>query len=160
LSPEEKERVEREAREKEEKQAAYAKWWEEQPEQEKFQLYSEDKFREPRLYFAGPPPAEGAVQQPASFEITLSGAELQKFEQEINDNKGVWLYFDKMPPSEEEAAAKGGKPAAGKPGAKPGAPAGEEIKPANGKIWIDLTQFGDPSQPSSLQQQRFAVQTI
>jgi len=160
VSAEEKERLERETREREEKQAAFAKWWEEQPEQERFQLFCEDKFREPRLVFAGPAPADGGQAPPAAFEIALSGAELQRFEQEINDSKGTWLYFDKLPPSEEEAAAKGGKPAAGKPGAKPGASAGEEMKPVNGRVWLDLTQFSDPSQSASLTQQRFIVQTV
>ena len=161
VSAEEKERHEREAREKEEKLAAYNKWWEDQSEQDRFQMYCEDKYREPRLQFAAPHNGEGApAKSEASFEIVLSGPELQKFEQEINDRKGLWLYFDKLPPTEEEAAAKGGKPVAGKPGAKPGAPVGEEIKPINGRIWIDLTQFGDPNQPSNLTHQRFAIQTV
>ena len=85
----------------------------------------------------------------AVIEITLSGADLQKFEQEISDKRGVWLYFDKLPPAEEDAAAKGGKAPPGKPGAKPGT-ASEEVKPVNGRAWIDLTQFSNPNQPSVL----------
>ena len=86
----------------------------------------------------------------------LSGHDIQKLEQDIIDNKGFWLYFDRLPPSEDEAAAKGGKPPAGKPVAKPGATT-EELKPVNGKVWIDLTAFGDPSQPSQLVRQRFPI---
>jgi hypothetical protein len=73
-----------------------------------------------------------------SADVVLTGAELQKFEQQISDNKGIWLYFDKLPPAEEDAAAKGGKPPAGKPGAKAGG-ATEELKPVYGRAWIDLT---------------------
>ena len=40
----------------------------------------------------------------ATVEATLSSAEIQKFEQDINDHKGIWLYFDKLPPAEEDAA--------------------------------------------------------
>jgi hypothetical protein len=85
----------------------------------------------------------------ATVEATLTAGEIQKFEQDINDHKGIWLYFDKLPPAEEDAAAKGGKPPAGKPGAKPGG-AAEEMKPVNGRAWIDLTQFSDPTQPTQL----------
>jgi len=95
----------------------------------------------------------------ATVEATLSAAEIQKLEQDINDHKGIWLYFDKLPPAEEDAAAKGGKPPAGKPGAKPGG-ATEEMKPVNGRAWIDLTQFSDPTQPTQLLRQRFAIQTV
>ena len=131
------------------------KYWEEQlSEQERFQLFCEDRFREPKVFFTG------AENQPLVLEVPLSGQDLQAFEREVSDKRGVWLYFDKLPPSEEEAAAKGGKPPAGKPGAKPGAPAGEELKPVNGKIWIDLTQFTDPNQPASINQERFLVSTI
>ena len=97
--------------------------------------------------------------QEATVDLALGGVDLQRFEQEITDNKGVWLYFDRVPPSEDEAAAKGGKAPPGKPGAKPGATT-EELKPVNGKVWIDLTSFGDPSQPSQLVRQRFPIQTI
>ncbi len=89
----------------------------------------------------------------------LSAGDIQKLEQDITDSKGIWLYFDKLPPPEEDAAAKGGKPPAGKPGAKAGG-AAEEMKPVNGRAWIDLTQFSDPAQPSQLLRQRFAVQTV
>lgn len=52
MSQEEKDRLEREAKEKEEKQAAFNKWWEEDlSDQERFQYYCEDKFREARIGF-------------------------------------------------------------------------------------------------------------
>lgn len=89
-------------------------------------------------------------------DITLNGSELQRFEREINENRGVWLYFDKLPPAEEDAAAKGGKPPAGKPGAKVGG-AVEELKPVNGRAWIDLTVFSNPNQDSNISKQRFLL---
>lgn len=143
MSGEEKERQEKELKAKEEKEASFNKWWESQTEQERFQLYFEDKFREPKIYFNSMQNSAADVSSPrpveaGTLEIVLSGADLQKFEQEVNDKRGVWLYFDKLPPAEEDAAAKGGKPPAGKPGAKAGG-AAEELKPVNGRVWIDLT---------------------
>jgi hypothetical protein len=166
MPAEEKEKIEREARLKEEKEAEFSKWWESQTEQERFQLYFEDRFREPKVYFASqaaPTPDVSSPRQsePGSLDITLSGAELQKFEKEVYEQKGIWIYFDKLPPAEEDAAAKGAKPPAGKAGgAKPGLGAGEELKPVNGKVWLDLTVLTDPSQPPSLFKERFLVQTV
>jgi hypothetical protein len=87
VSPEEKERIERETAMREEKHAAFAKWWEEQSEQDRFQLYCEDKYREPRIHFppggagsnamsSSPEPASPRSSQESTVEIVLSGADL------------------------------------------------------------------------------------
>jgi hypothetical protein len=58
------------------------------------------------------------------------------FEIIINENKGCWLYLEKLPPPEEEDPKKAG----GKAAPKGKAPV-EEIKPVFGVAWIDLTRF-------------------
>lgn len=92
-------------------------------------------------------------------DINLNGSELQRFEREINDNKGAWLYFNKLPPAEDAAAAGGGKALPGKPGAKVGG-AIEELKAVNGRAWIDLTLFSNPNQDSNISHQRFVLESI
>jgi len=79
--------MEREAREREERQAAFASYWQYQlSEQERFQIYCEDKFREPKLTFQGATQsATGEAGSPknshdATAEATLSAAEIQKLE--------------------------------------------------------------------------------
>ena len=54
MSQEEKDRAEKELKAKEDKEAEFGRWWESHTEQERFQLFFEDKFREPRVNFVSP----------------------------------------------------------------------------------------------------------
>ena len=78
----------------------------------------------------------------------MDEAQLRDFENSICENKGCWIYFDKIVPHEEEkeeAAATGGKkppakaPAKGKP-----ATSAEELKPTHARAWLNLTQLLQP----------------
>lgn len=68
---------------------------------------------------------------------------MQKFEQDVNESHGCWLYFDKLPPPEDEDPKK-------KPTAK-GKANVEEIKPVHGRVWIDLTPLLNPGVKSTPQ---------
>lgn len=73
------------------------------------------------------------------YDFTLEGADLFQFEEDLNEHQGCWLYFDKLPPPEEEDPKK-----AGAKGAPKGKVSVEEIKPVHGKVWLDLTDLQSP----------------
>lgn len=50
----------------------------------------------------------------------------------INEKNGCWLYFEKLPPPEEEDPKKAKAPAKGKAQI-------EEMKPVYGVAWVDFT---------------------
>lgn len=56
----------------------------------------------------------------------------------VNEKFGCWLYFDKLPPPEEEDPKKAKAPAA-----KGKVPI-EELKPTFGKTWVDFTWLRYP----------------
>jgi hypothetical protein len=56
----------------------------------------------------------------------------------VNENKGCWIYVDKLPPPEEEDPKKTKAPPKGK------APV-EELKPVYGKAWVDFTLLNIPT---------------
>jgi hypothetical protein len=66
--------------------------WEAMDSQVKFYLTSEDPFKEPCIKFT----EEGS----SSLEVKLEGTELRQFESDINESRGCWVYFDKLPPPE------------------------------------------------------------
>jgi hypothetical protein len=66
---------------KEENEQEFNRWWESQSEQERFQLFYEDRFREPRIFFANQQASGGDIvsprtAEPGSLEITLTGPDL------------------------------------------------------------------------------------
>ena len=64
--------------------------------------------------------------------IPLSTDKLIDFDDIIHSEKGgCWLYFDKLPPPEEEDPKKAKAAPKGK------APV-EELKPTYGRVWIDM----------------------
>jgi hypothetical protein len=67
------------------------------------------------------------------LNIEIKGEDLLKFENDVNEERGQWIYFDKLPPIEEEDPKK-------KAAAK-GKVVSEEVKPVSGRAWIDLTAF-------------------
>lgn len=83
-----------------------------------------------------------------------------KFESNVTDHHGCWVYLDKIVPKEEETVA-----ATGAGAKKPVAPAKgktavatEEVKPTFGRAWIDLTPFMHPGATSLTQ--RIFIQQI
>ena len=81
------------------------------------------------------------------YEQTKTPPQLifSKFESAVCDARGMWVYFDKVVPQDEEAEAadpkaKGKKaPAKGKP-----ASATEETRPTYGRAWVNLTPLMHP----------------
>ena len=71
-----------------------------------------------------------------------------ELEYQVTKDKGVWIRFMKLPPSDDaagvdpKAAAAKGAPANGAP-AK-GAPAGGDLKPFFGRAWINLESLLQP----------------
>eukprot|EP00347_Sterkiella_histriomuscorum_P008804 403343688 len=136
VSPEEKERLEKEQQQKEEDFKQKQSTWEGLDEHWKFITYAEDPFREPKVKFISDenPGGEPIIE----FKFTLEGEDLFQFEQEVTDKKGIYLFFDKLPPVEEEDPKKAGQKAAPKKGAV------EEMKPTHGRVWIDLYCLSEP----------------
>jgi len=69
-----------------------------------------------------------------------------KFESNVTDQNGCWIYLDRIVPKEEEpvaAAAGAKKPPAPPAKGKVSLPT-EELKPTFGKAWINLTQLMHP----------------
>lgn len=85
-----------------------------------------------------------------------------KFESNVTDQNGCWIYLDKIVPKDEEPVAAAGAGAAKKPPppakGKASLPT-EEIKPTFGKAWIDLTQLMHPG-ATTLSQRIFVQQII
>ena len=52
---------------------------------------------------------------------------------EVHESEGAWLYFDKLPPVEEEDPKKK-VPVKGKVNV-------EETKPTHGRVWINFKPF-------------------
>ena len=117
-------------------------------EQGRFERYNEDPFREPFIKFSNPEVAanattneDGTIAETVpenTFTGKLSYDDLRKFEEDVYERKGCYLYFDKLPPPEEEDPKKAG----GKAPAKKGAV--EELKPVHGRVWIDLSYITHP----------------
>ena len=67
------------------------------------------------------------------MEHQLSQEEIFNFQLEVHEAEGAWLYFDKLPPAEEEDPKKKA-PVKGKVNV-------EETKPTHGKVWINFKSF-------------------
>ncbi|CDW74115.1 tetratricopeptide repeat protein [Stylonychia lemnae] len=142
ISAEEKERIEREQAEKEQKMEYYRQQWQEYSNQEKFERYCEDSFKEPSIKFID---SSTGNQEPVT--ITLNGEDLLKFEEDVFERQGVYLYFDKLAPAEDEDPKKGGAKAAPKKGGT------EEMKPVHGRVFLDLTQLLIPGNNTQVMKQ-------
>lgn len=119
--------------------------WEALDENTKFFRTHEDPFKEASIRFIQAPDAEEDAPNPALQQTNLEGESLRKFESAVCDARGMWVYFDKVVPQDEEAEAadpkaKGKKaPAKGKP-----ASATEETRPTYGRAWVNLTPLMHP----------------
>jgi len=73
-----------------------------------------------------------------------------KFESNVSDHFGCWIYLDKIIPKEEEPVVAAGGAKKPPPAAKGKASLPtEEIKPTFGKAWIDLTPLMHPGATST-----------
>jgi len=84
------------------------------------------------------------------LEVEKEGSSLREFEAQVNEDGGCWLYFEKLPPPEEDDPKKKAPP-------KGKAPV-EELKPVKGKAWVDLIPFQWPGGASSTQ--RSLIETV
>lgn len=88
-------------------------------------------------------------------EQNIIGAALRKFESQVIDDRGCFIYFDKIVPAEEENHDEkaGGKKAAPKAPAKKQAKDAvvEEAKPTHCRGWFDLTPLMHPGVKSVTQ---------
>jgi len=93
------------------------------------------------------PQNEGEEQQPkthledASVSETKMAEELIELEEYITDEKGCWIFFNKVLPKEDEEVPdpkKKGKPAKGA--------SAEDDKPIYGRAWLDLSTLKEPGE--------------
>jgi hypothetical protein len=88
-------------------------------------------------------------------EISVNDAALRKFESQVIDDRGCFIYFDKIVPVEEENEAEkagGKKPPAKAPAKKQAKDAVvEEAKPTHCRGWFDLTPLMHPGTKSVTQ---------
>lgn len=143
-SAEELERQEAERREREELNAKNKAEWDALTPNEQFYRVSEDPFKEPSIRFVSEQTNEEENAEPANIVTDkLKDEALRCWESSVSDDRGIWFYFTKAVPVEEEAEVKGKKaPAKGK------AANTEEAKPTYGKAWLDLTQLMHPGSKS------------
>ena len=82
-------------------------------------------------------------------------------ESSICDSKGMWLYFEKVLPVEDEHAAEKGAPAKKAPAkapAKGGTASAEDLKPTFARGWFNLVPLMQPG-VKSITQRIFLQQT-
>lgn len=146
ISQEEKDRIERENAEKQAEVERRKQEWENLADAVKFFRVNEDPYKEACIKFQ---PAEG--EEEAKAEVVKQGNAILDFENDVNDNKGCWLFFEKLPPPEDEDPKKAKTQAKGK------GPA-EELKPVYGCAWVDLTLFQYEGQ--MIMEGRFPLKTV
>ena len=139
-----------EIKEREETNLRLKAEWDGLDENTKFFRTCEDPYKNASIRFMNPVDASLEDAGPLNEQAyDLDEAQLREFESNICDNKGCWVYFDKVVPHEEEAtehAAAGGKkaPAKAPPKGKTGQTSAEEAKPTHGRAWLNLTQLLQP----------------
>ena len=123
--------------------------WDGLDDNTKFFRTCEDPYKNPSIRFMNPVDASAEEDSPLNVQAyDLEEAQLREFENAVCDNKGCWVYFDKVVPHEEEAeaaAAAGGKKQQAKaPPKGKTVTSAEEAKPTHGRAWLDLTQLLQP----------------
>mmetsp|Transcript_6930 Transcript_6930/g.8301 ORF Transcript_6930/g.8301 Transcript_6930/m.8301 type:complete len:260 (-) Transcript_6930:2418-3197(-) len=142
-SPEELAKWEEEKREREESNARAKSDWDALDDNTKFFRTCEDPFKEASIRFLKDVSVEDAPD-PSYQENELDEAALRAFESSVCDQKGCWVYFDKIVPRDDEAAANS-DPKAKKAAPKGKAPTSEEVqKPTHGRAWLNLTPLLTP----------------
>lgn len=105
--------------------------------------------------------ADTAVEDapdPSVMSRDFDNAELRAFESSVCDQKGCWVYFDKLVPREDETVTST-DPKARKPPAKAAkTQSAEDVqKPTHGRAWLNLTPLLTPG-TTSLTQRVFLSQ--
>lgn len=147
-SAEELERIANEIKEREAVNSRRREEWAALDENTKFFRTCEDSTKEPAIRFVS---AESRPDDalPANVAvINLQDQILRSLESSICDAKGIWLYFDKIIPQEDEHAAEKGAPAAKKAPAKAPVKGGtanlEDLKPTFARGWFNLVPLMEP----------------
>ena len=146
---EEVQQLKAEIKEREETNHRLKVEWEGLDENTKFFRTCEDPYKNASIRCVDPVDASLEDASPRNTQAyDLEEAQLREFESWVCDNKGCWVYFDKVVPHEEEAEATapaGGKKAPAKAPAKGKAqtPA-EDAKPTHGRAWLNLTPLLQP----------------
>ena len=142
-TPEELAKWEEEKREREESNTKAKHDWDTLDDNTKFFRTCEDPFKEASIRFLRDTTVEDA-HDPSTQDNELDEASLRAFESSVCDQKGCWVYFDKIVPREEETI-QSSDPKAKKPPAKGKAPTSEEVqKPTHGRAWLNLTPLLTP----------------
>lgn len=134
---------EEEKREREESNNKAKTDWDALDSNTKFFRTCEDPFRSSSIKFMQDETVEDAPD-PALQKSDFDETGLRTFESSVCDQRGIWVYFDKIVPQEEETAANV-DPKAKKAPAKSKAPTSDEVqKPTHGRAWLNLTQLMEP----------------
>ena len=143
-SAEELQKWEEEKKEREEANAKARAEWDALDDNTKFFRTCEDPFKEASVRFLTDGTVEDAPD-PSVQEVELENAALRAFESSVCDQKGCWVYFDKLVPREDETAVSSDPKAAKKPPAKSKAQNPEDVqKPTHGRAWLNLTPLLSP----------------
>ena len=116
-SAEELQKWEEEKKEREDANSRAKGDWDALDDNTKFFRTCEDPFKESSIRFL----TDGAVEDapdPSVQEVELESAALRSFESSVCDQKGCWVYFDKLVPREEDTITSTDPKAAKKPPAK------------------------------------------
>ena len=109
----------------------------------KFFRTCEDPFKEASIRFLRDTTIEDAIDL-STQDSEFDEATLRNFESSVCDQKGTWVYFDKVVPREEETI-QSSDPKAKKAPAKSKAPTSDEVlKPVHGRAWLNLTPLLNP----------------
>lgn len=153
-SAEELERIANEVRERENLNQKRKEEWEALDDNTKFFRTCEDATKEPAVRFVSLEQRPDGALPVNQASIVLKDAMLRSLESSICDARGMWLFFDKIIPVEEEVAdpkAAASKKAPAKAPAKGGTANPEDLKPTFTKGWLDLTPLMEPGVSSVTQ---------
>jgi hypothetical protein len=138
-TPEELAKHAEEKKEREDANESAKGEWDALDDNTKFFRTCEDPFKEASIRFLFKEDAGEDTPDPSVVDATLVDASLRAFESSVCDQKGCWVYFDKVVPREEETSASI-DPKAKKPAAKASkAVSAEDVqKPTHGRAWLNL----------------------
>ena len=140
-TPEELAKWDEEKKEREEANERARGEWDALDDNTKFFRTCEDPFKEASIRFLPKEDASEETPDPSVLDTALEGDLLRNFESSVCDQKGCWVYFDKLVPAVEEFGAPSDAKSK-KPPAKAKAATNEEVqKPTHGRAWLNLVPF-------------------
>eukprot|EP01022_Parablepharisma_sp_SALTPOND_P011618 TRINITY_DN1488_c0_g1_i1.p1 TRINITY_DN1488_c0_g1~~TRINITY_DN1488_c0_g1_i1.p1 ORF type:complete len:981 (+),score=184.79 TRINITY_DN1488_c0_g1_i1:3966-6908(+) len=151
---EKKAKAEREAQKEAEEQRAISSQLTGDPIKDayiKFYAGKENAFKEPWLAFASTNEKNESV--PITKSSELRDDTLTAFEEYVNQSRGCWIYFNRLPPLEDEDPKKKPKAGAAK---KPGTEL--DNKPISARAWLPLEELMIPG--GIVADQRVFLETI